>query len=174
MALSQRKTDKKVGLKVDYSKNVNFVLVEPEIPGNTGTIGRLCVGLEATLTLIEPLGFSLDDKHLKRAGLDYWPYLKWCTQPSLDAFFQSGIDMKRCRFFTTKSPTPYTRAHYQKGDFLIFGKETKGLPENLLARYSDQTYTIPMYGKIRSINLAVSAGIVAYEAVRQITESFRK
>ncbi len=157
---------------MDYSQGLNIVLVEPEIPGNTGSIGRLCVGLDATLTLIEPLGFSLADKHLKRAGLDYWPYLKWRRMPSLDALLMEIPQKDRFYFFTTKTEQPYTRASYKPGDFLVFGKETKGLPESLLEQYAPNARTIPMYGNIRSINLAVSVGIVAYEAMRQIKDGF--
>ena len=148
------------------------MLVEPEIPGNTGSIGRLCVGMDATLTLIEPLGFSMADKYLKRAGLDYWPYLRWQILPSLDALYQLVPDRNRYYYLTTKSRTPYTTARYRKGDLLVFGKETKGLPEPLLADNAARAFTIPMFGKIRSINLAVSVGIVAYEALRQIENGF--
>jgi tRNA (cytidine/uridine-2'-O-)-methyltransferase len=151
-----------------YPEHLNIVLVEPEIPGNTGTIGRLCVGLNATLTLIEPLGFSLEDKYLRRAGLDYWPYLKWCVLPDLETLYQRAPDAGRYRYFTTKTDTPYTRASFQRGDMLVFGKETKGLPEPLLHANAANAFTIPMYGPIRSINLAVAVGIVAYEAARQI------
>lgn len=157
---------------MDYSQTLNIVLVEPEIPGNTGSIGRLCVGLNATLTLIEPLGFSLADKHLKRAGLDYWPHLKWRCLPNLEALLQEISNPKKFYFFTTKTQTPYTSASYENGDFLVFGKETKGLPETLLQKHPEQTRTIPMYGNIRSLNLAVSVGIVAYEAMRQIKDGF--
>ena len=143
------------------------MLVEPEIPGNTGTIGRLCVGLEATLTMIEPLGFSLEDKYLRRAGLDYWPNLKWNTLPSLDELLESH-PIDRFFFLTTKTKRPYTSASFKPGDFLVFGKETKGLPEPLLKKHMNQTLTIPMFGPIRSINLAVSVGVVAYEASRQL------
>lgn len=157
---------------MDYENSLNIVLVEPEIPGNTGTIGRLCVGLEATLTLIEPLGFSLEDKHLRRAGLDYWPDLKWAREPNLETLMEKTGNLDRYYFLTTKTERPYTHATFKKGDFLVFGKETKGLPEPLLAKHPDQTLTIPMYGNIRSINLAISVGVVAYEAMRQIKDGF--
>ncbi len=157
---------------MDYAKQLNIVLVEPEIPGNTGTLGRLCVGLGATLTLVEPLGFSLEDKYLRRAGLDYWPHMKWRTAPSLAALQEQAPDGSRFLYFTTKTDTPYSRAGYRIGDFLVFGKETKGLPEPLLAENADRAYTLPMYGPIRSVNLAIAAGIVAYEAARQVTDDF--
>jgi len=157
---------------MDYSETLNIVLVEPEIPGNTGSIGRLCVGLNATLTLIEPLGFSLADRHLKRAGLDYWPHLKWRCMPDLETLFMEVSAPERFYFFSTKTRTPYTHASYKVGDFLVFGKETKGLPESLLKSHEDQVRTLPMYGEIRSLNLAVSVGIAAYEAMRQIKGGF--
>ena len=157
---------------LDFENSLNIVLVEPEIPGNTGTIGRLCVGLEATLTLIEPLGFSLEDKHLRRAGLDYWPHLKWQRLPDLESLHRKAPKDSRFYYLTTKSDRPYTHVNFRPGDFLVFGKETKGLPESLLAANSDTTLTIPMYGNTRSINLAISVGIVAYEAMRQIKDGF--
>ena len=160
------------GADLDFENSLNIVLVEPEIPGNTGTIGRLCVGLEATLTLIEPLGFSLEDKYLRRAGLDYWPFLKWQRLPDLERLQQQAPKQSRFYYLTTKTDRPYTPATFKKGDFLVFGKETKGLPETLLAANSDHTLTIPMYGNTRSINLAISVGIVAYEAMRQIKDGF--
>jgi len=158
-------------VSLDYDKGLNLVLVEPEIPGNTGAIGRLCVGLEATLTLIEPLGFSLEDKYLRRAGLDYWPHLAWTTCPSLDAFFER-VERARCWFMTTRTQRPYTHARFARGDCLVFGKETRGLPAELLAEHAERCLTIPIMGKIRSHNLAVAAGITAYEAMRQISGGF--
>jgi len=157
---------------VNYDSRLNVVLVEPEIPGNTGTIGRICVGLDANLILIEPLGFSLEDKYLRRAGLDYWPKLRWQTLPSFESLCEVIGAPSRFFYFTTKSDKPYTRGQYKRGDFLVFGKETKGLPEELLAANADHALTIPMFGDIRSINLAVSVGIVAYEAERQIRGGF--
>ena len=157
---------------MNYDNTLNIVLVEPEIPGNTGSIGRLCVGLEASLTLIEPLGFSLEDKYMKRAGLDYWPHLNWQTLANLETLFEQVGDPNRFYFFTTKTRRPYTEARYKKGDFLLFGKETKGMPEALLQANEERTYTIPIYGKIRSHNLAISVGIAAYEASRQIRGGF--
>ena len=157
---------------MNYETQLNIVLVEPEIPGNTGTIGRICVGLQANLILIEPLGFSLEDKYLRRAGLDYWPKLRWQTRPSFEDLQLAVPDPLRFHYFTTKSQKPYTRGQYHRGDFLVFGKETKGLPESLLAANAERALTIPMFGDIRSINLAVSVGIVAYEAERQIRGGF--
>ncbi len=149
----------------------NVVLVHPQIPPNTGNIGRLCVNTGATLHLIEPLGFSIDDKALRRAGLDYWPKLDLVVWESLEKFIES-VDMKRCFLATTKSQKPYFEAKFQPGDYLLFGSETSGLPTELLQKYKEQTITIPMTKEGRSLNLAVSAGIVLYEAIRQNYQAF--
>ena len=158
----------------DFVNSLNIVLHEPEIPGNTGTIGRLCVGLEATLTLIEPLGFSLADKYLKRAGLDYWPHLKLQVLPDLQHFFNLVEESGGQVFaFTTKTRHPYCHAQFKRGDFLLFGKETKGLPADILQRYSSTLCTLPMTGPIRSLNLSMAVGVAAYEAMRQISGGFQ-
>ncbi len=149
----------------------NVVLVHPQIPPNTGNIGRLCVNTGATLHLIEPLGFSIDDKALRRAGLDYWLKLDLVVWESLEKFIES-VDMKRCFLATTKSQKPYFEAKFQPGDYLLFGSETSGLPTELLQKYKEQTITIPMTKEGRSLNLAVSAGIVLYEAIRQNYQAF--
>lgn len=145
----------------------NIVLVEPEIPPNTGSVARLCGATDAILHLVHPLGFSTDDKHLKRAGLDYWQFVSIIHWNSLDEFLQAQ-DERRLFFFTTKVSTPYFHAQYKPGDFFIFGKETKGLPVDTLNLYHDRCYTLPMQNShIRSLNLAMTAGIVLYEAIRQ-------
>jgi len=145
----------------------NVVLVEPEIPPNTGTTARLCGATDTILHLVKPLGFSTDDKHLKRAGLDYWEYIKIVYWESFDDFL-TRQDEKKLYFFTKKTGKPYTEAEFKPGDFLIFGRETKGLPEEVIRLYKDRCYTIPMSNpKIRSLNLANAAGIVLYEALRQ-------
>ena len=145
----------------------NIVLVEPEIPPNTGTIARLCGATDTVLHLVKPLGFNTDDKHLKRAGLDYWEYVKIIYWESLDAFL-AAQDERQLYFFSKKSGRPYTSAEFAPGDFLVFGKETKGLPEEVIRLYIDRCYTIPMSNRnIRSLNLANAAGIVLYEALRQ-------
>ena len=145
----------------------NVVLVEPEIPPNTGTTARLCGATDTILHLVKPLGFSTDDKHLKRAGLDYWEFIKIIYWESFDDFLTKQ-DEKKLYFFTKKTGRPYTEAEFKPGDFLIFGKETKGLPEEVIRLYKDRCYTIPMSNpKIRSLNLANAAGIVLYEALRQ-------
>jgi tRNA (cytidine/uridine-2'-O-)-methyltransferase len=118
---------------------------------------------------VHPLGFSIDDRHLKRAGLDYWPQVSIRQWPNLDAFLQEQ-DERNLFFLTTKVDRPYTAARFQPGAMLVFGKETKGLPEDILSLYSDRSFTIPMSNPhIRSLNLAMSAGIVLYEALRQIS-----
>ena len=143
----------------------NVVLVEPEIPPNTGNVGRLCLATQSTLHLVKPLGFSLEDRQLKRAGLDYWDEVDlriWDTFNQLQA--QSSA--ARCFFVTTKTKRAYWDVKFERGDFLVFGRETKGLPEDLLAANSDSCVTIPMHGT-RSLNLATAVAIVLFEAVRQ-------
>ncbi len=148
---------------------LHIVLVEPEIPPNTGSIARLCGATDTVLDLVHPLGFQVDDKHLKRAGLDYWPQVRINHWENFETFL-SGQDERRLFFLTTKTTRSYTEARFAPGDMLIFGKETKGLPEDILTLYSDRCLTIPMSNPhIRSLNLAMAAGIVLYEALRQIS-----
>lgn len=145
----------------------HIVLVEPEIPPNTGSIARLCGATDTVLDLVHPLGFSLDDKHLKRAGLDYWPHVQVRHWESLDSLFTT-VNEQQLYLFTTKVDKAYHEAAYQPGSYLVFGRETKGLDEEIIALYRDRCYTIPMSnGRIRSLNLAMCAGIVLYEAIRQ-------
>ena len=144
----------------------NVVLVEPEIPPNTGNIARLCLATDSTLHLIRPLGFSIDDKALKRAGLDYWKETRvvvWDSLADLQAQYPDG----RYWYLTTKTDRPYYEVTFQPGDFLVFGRESKGLPEPLLRKYPEQLLTIPMSGKTRSLNLATAVAIVLFEGVRQ-------
>lgn len=149
------------------TKPMHIVLVEPEIPPNTGSIARLCGATNSVLDLIHPLGFSTDDKHLKRAGLDYWPHVNINHWDTFDAFLDVQQE-ENLYFFTTKVDRPYHQAQFKLGDCLIFGRETKGLDKEVLALYQDRCYTIPMLNShIRSLNLAMSAGIVLYEALRQ-------
>jgi tRNA (cytidine/uridine-2'-O-)-methyltransferase len=152
----------------------NIVLVEPQIPPNTGTIGRLCVNLGATLHLIKPLGFDIDDKAVSRAGLDYWKDLDLVVWESFDAFLQVHPINEKSFLATTKTDKLYFDAKFQKGDFLLFGSETKGIREDVLLANKEQCITIPMGGKGRSLNLGVAAGIVTYEALRQNYEGFEK
>ncbi|MDY0390237.1 MAG: tRNA (cytidine(34)-2'-O)-methyltransferase [Desulfobulbus oligotrophicus] len=155
-------------MQTPYS-TLHIVLVEPEIPPNTGSIARLCGATDTVLDLIHPLGFATDNKHLKRAGLDYWPHVQINHWENLDTFLQAQ-DENKLYFLTTKSKNIYTSAQFNRGDKFIFGKETKGLPEDILSLYSDRCLTIPMHNpNIRSLNLAMAAGIVLYEALRQIS-----
>jgi len=144
----------------------NIVLIEPQIPPNTGNIGRMCVNLGATLHLVKPLGFDISDKAIKRAGLDYWENLDLIVWNSLDDFLQNNPTQKMY-FATTKTDNLYWDAKFEVGDFLVFGSETKGIPEWLLKENLDKCITIPMGSKGRSLNLATSAGIITYEALRQ-------
>ncbi len=151
----------------------NVVLVHPQIPNNTGTIGRLCVNTGATLHLIEPLGFDISEKAVRRAGLDYWHKLDLKVWESLEAFFAAHGDI-RCFYATTKTQRPYFEASLQEGDYLFFGSETAGLPAELLARHPQRCITIPMTREGRSLNLAVSAGIVLYEAIKQNYSAYKE
>jgi tRNA (cytidine/uridine-2'-O-)-methyltransferase len=144
----------------------NVVLVRPEIPPNTGNIGRLCLATQSTLHLIKPLGFSLDDRQLKRAGLDYWNEVSLRMWDSFEVLQESQRPDANYFFLTTKSKLPYYQTRFQRDDFLVFGSETKGLPESLLAANNDRCICIPMHGT-RSLNLATAVGIVLFEAVRQ-------
>jgi tRNA (cytidine/uridine-2'-O-)-methyltransferase len=144
----------------------NVVLIEPEIPPNTGNIGRLCLATRSTLHLVKPLGFSLDHRQLKRAGLDYWDEVRVQLWDSFDALQRAQPAGGRYFFLTTKSKRPYYEVRFQENDFLIFGRETKGLPEELLAANVENCITIPMQGT-RSLNLATAVAIVLFEAVRQ-------
>lgn len=146
---------------------LNVVLIEPEIPSNTGNIGRSCVGFEAHLHLVGPLGFELTDKKLKRAGLDYWPNLTFFRHQTFEDWWGLVSDPSRVFFFTTKSKKDFSEVPLRGGDWLVFGKETKGLDESLLGRFPAQCLTIPMSGPIRSLNLATSVAIVLFEAKRQ-------
>jgi tRNA (cytidine/uridine-2'-O-)-methyltransferase len=152
----------------DSVSMLHVVLVEPEIPPNTGNIARLCLAARARLHLIEPLGFSLDEKSLRRAGMDYWHECDIVRWPSFEAL-NTAAGSARFFFFTTKSDRPYWSASFQDEDHLVFGRETKGLPESLLSAHTDQCLTIPMEPTARSLNLATAAGIVLYEAKRQLT-----
>jgi len=144
----------------------NIVLIEPEIPPNTGNIGRLCLATRSTLHMVKPLGFSLDDRELKRAGLDYWEEVPLQLWDSFDALRRAQPSETRYYFLTTKSKRPYYEVKFQRNDFLVFGRETKGLAEDLLTANLDHCVTIPMHGT-RSLNLATAVAIVLFEAVRQ-------
>ncbi len=146
---------------------LHVVLVAPEIPPNTGNIGRLCLATGAHLHLVKPLGFSIDDRELKRAGLDYWKEVQVTVWESLAELQGAQPAAARYFYLTTKTERRYWDAAFRDGDFLVFGRETKGLPEPLLAANEPQLLTIPMATQTRSLNLATAVGIVLYEAVRQ-------
>lgn len=144
----------------------NIVLVEPEIPQNTGNIVRTCAATGARLHIVKPMGFEPEDSKLKRAGLDYWHFLNISYYESLDDFFEKN---NGCRFFclTSKGTASYTEVSFSDGDFLLFGKETKGLPEKLLTENPEKCIRIPMISEARCLNLSNAAAIVLYEALRQ-------
>jgi len=144
----------------------NVVLVEPEIPPNTGNVGRLCLATRSTLHLVEPLGFSTDHRQLKRAGLDYWEEVDLRKWSGLEAL-QAANAAARFFYITTKSSRPYFQVRFEPGDFFVFGRETKGLPETLLHRNNESCLTIPMEGT-RSLNLATAVAIILFEAMRQL------
>ena len=144
----------------------NVVLVEPEIPPNTGNVGRLCLATQSTLHLVKPFGFSLDDRQLKRAGLDYWEDVDLRTWDSFEQLQRAQSPNARYFLLTTKTQRAYSEVKFKREDFLVFGRETKGLPENLLAANIENCITIPMHGT-RSLNLATAVAIVLFEAVRQ-------
>ena len=144
----------------------NIVLVEPEIPPNTENVGRLCLATKSTLHLVKPLGFSLDDRQLKRAGLDYWVEVNLKVWDSLEEVLKGKRPDERYFLVTTKTKRVYWDVKFRPGDFVIFGRETKGLPERVLSAHASDCITVPMEGA-RSLNLATAVGIVLYEAIRQ-------
>jgi len=145
---------------------MNIVLYEPEIPYNTGNIGRTCVAANTTLHLIKPLGFSLEQKEIHRAGLDYWPKLDLHVYENFEDFLQQNPG---CRLWlaTTKAHQVYTDVHYEMSDYIMFGPESRGIPEEILVEREKDCIRIPMFGDTRSLNLCNSAAIVLYEALRQ-------
>jgi tRNA (cytidine/uridine-2'-O-)-methyltransferase len=148
---------------------LHVVLIEPEIPQNTGNIARLCVAAGARLHLVGPLGFSIDEKAVKRSGMDYWDRLDLMTWKSFTEL-QEKYPAARFFFLSSKVERAYWDAEFCDGDFLVFGRETKGLPATLLAAHPKSSVTIPMTDGTRSLNLATSAGIVLYEAIRQLAQ----
>jgi len=149
--------------------SLNVVLVEPEIPQNTGNIARTCAATGSSLHLVKPLGFSIDDKHVKRAGLDYWSLLDLHVYENLEEFFQKN-DISKFYFATTKGRQSYTDFAFEEGAFLLFGKETAGLPKEILSKYPEKTMRIPMVKdeRARSLNLSNSVAIIVYEVLRQL------
>ncbi len=148
---------------------LHIVLVEPEIPPNTGNIARTCAATNTVLHLVKPLGFSIEEKAVRRAGLDYWPYVQLEIHESLEAFLQQYAD---CNMYlaTTKGERDYTQVRYRDGDMLLFGRETAGLPRTFIESRKEKTIRIPMSAntRLRSLNLANSANIILFEALRQL------
>jgi len=152
----------------------NIVLVSPQIPWNTGSIGRVCVNTGSKLHLIKPLGFSIDNKQLERAGLDYWEKLNPTIWESFDDFLkENGEFQDRFFFGTTKTDKLYFDAKFEVGDFLFFGSETAGIPKEILQMYPNQNITIPMTKEGRSLNLAISTSIILYKAIEQNFSNFK-
>ena len=155
-----------------YDPILHIVLVSPEIPPNTGNVARSCVAIGAKLWLVKPLGFDVSDKAVRRAGLDYWPHLVWQVVENWDELarhLSERLAAGRGWFFTKTATKLYTAAAYQRGDVLVFGCETRGLPAGLLDQHAERTLRIPIRPQVRSLNLSVAAGVAMYEAVRQIT-----
>nr|WP_239497540.1 tRNA (cytidine(34)-2'-O)-methyltransferase [Bradymonas sediminis] len=147
--------------------DLHIVLFQPEIPGNTGNIGRLCAGTDVWLHLVRPLGFELDNKRLRRAGLDYWPNVKLCVHDHFDEIEQI-FGRERLWFFSKKTTRSYTDVAFEPGSVLVFGRETKGLGDDVLEQYDDRLLRIPMTDKVRSLNLSNACAVVLYEALRQL------
>jgi tRNA (cytidine/uridine-2'-O-)-methyltransferase len=146
---------------------MHVVLVAPEIPQNTGSIGRLCVATSSTLHLIDPLGFTIDDRHLRRAGLDYWRHVRMVRHPSWEAF-EAARPAGRLLCFSARAARSYTTMRYREDDLLVFGGESRGLPPAIRAAHADATFGIPLASEhVRSLNLANAVAIVLYEALRQ-------
>ncbi len=148
----------------------NIVLVHPEIPHNTGAAGRLVLATGSRLHLVKPLGFDIDEKTVKRAGLDYWKDVDLVIWESWEAFEASVEDKSRMFLLTTKTNNAYWSASFRAGDYMLFGRETRGIATDLIEKYSKNTLTIPMVdGGTRSLNLATAVGIVMYEGMRQVS-----
>lgn len=148
----------------------NIVLVNPEIPNNTGNIGRLCVGSESKLHLVKPMGFEITDSRVKRAGLDYWPDLELSIHESFEDLLKLVENPERMFFFTTKASKAYFDQEFQEGDWLVFGKESSGLDAALIERFEDQLVKIPFGGKVRSFNLSNAVAMALGEGMRQFAQ----
>jgi len=147
---------------------MHIVLVAPEIPQNTGSIGRLCVATDTGLHLIEPLGFTIDDRHLRRAGLDYWPHVRWSRHTSWEAVL-AARPPGRLLCFAARASRSYTTVRFREDDMLVFGCESRGLPPAIRAAQADATFGIPLASEhVRSLNLATAVAVVVYEALRQL------
>jgi tRNA (cytidine/uridine-2'-O-)-methyltransferase len=145
---------------------LQVALIQPQIPPNTGNIARLCAATDVSLHLIEPLGFSLDDASLRRAGLDYWEHVDLWRHPDWFAF-RDAMDRSRCLYFSANARRSFWQAPFRANSCLVFGSETEGMPERILEKHPERCFTIPMAGPVRSLNLATAVGIVVYEALRQ-------
>ena len=155
-------------IKLEWNRQmINIVLVEPEIPSNTGNVARTCAATGARLHLVKPLGFDISEKAVKRAGLDYWHLVDISVYENIDEFFEKNPDTN-IWLATTKAPQDYTQAKFTDGCYILFGKETAGLPKDLRYRYYDRCIRIPMIDEARSLNLANSVAILCYEALRQM------
>jgi tRNA (cytidine/uridine-2'-O-)-methyltransferase len=151
---------------------LHVALIQPQIPPNTGSIARLCAATDTPLHLIGPLGFSLDDRHLRRAGLDYWDEVDLWVHP--DWFtFRDAIARERCLYFSARAPRDYREAPYRPNSVLVFGSETDGMPARILEKHPERCFTIPMEGKVRSLNLANAVSIVLYDARDRIAPAAR-
>jgi tRNA (cytidine/uridine-2'-O-)-methyltransferase len=167
--MTSQPQDRLVALEAVRDAPLHVVLVEPQIPPNAGNVARLCAATGCALHLVEPLGFRIDDRELKRAGLDYWDALGVVVHPSLDAFL-AAFAPQRCWFLTTRATRIYAHAPFARGDALVFGKETAGLPQTLLDAHAERALRIPMRaGSVRSINLSTAAGIVTYAALARLS-----
>ena len=145
---------------------LHIALIQPQIPPNTGNIARLCAATDSALHLIEPLGFSIDDSEVRRAGLDYWDAVDLWVHPNWFDF-RDAMDRSRCLYFSAKAEQSYWTAPYRPNSCLVFGSETEGMPQRILEKHPERCFTIPMSGPVRSLNLSTAVGIVLYEALRQ-------
>ena len=148
--------------------NFNIVLVEPQIPNNTGNIGRTCVATHSKLHLIEPLGFDISDKRVKRSGLDYWPELEKQVYPNFESWYNSVNDKSRVFFFSARAEQSFYKIKLRAGDWLVFGKEAEGLSEEYKSRFSNHLVKIPFPGKVRSFNLSNAVAMALGEGIRQL------
>ncbi len=149
------------------TKRLNVVLVEPEIPPNTGNVARLCAATRARLHLVHPLGFRVDEKAVRRAGLDYWHLVEVVEHPSWQSFERTDLEPERAHFFTGKASRSHIDVQFGEEDFLVFGRESTGLPIEILDKYASRLVGIPTLGAVRSLNLANAVALGVYEALRQ-------
>lgn len=147
--------------------HLHLVLCQPEIPGNTGNIARLCAGADIWLHLVRPLGFELDNRHLDRAGLDYWPHVKLCVYDDFEAL-EAHFPRRRLYLFTKKARRLYTDIEVEPGTVFVFGRESRGLDDSMLERYEDRCFRIPINESVRSLNLANACAVATYEGLRQL------